>query len=88
MIQRRISLALQGLLAVLGFGALAPATLAVAWAAQGPFAVSPIISASNPEQLNPSLAAIEITLSSDLYNELSALAPSPPPATDRIEEKA
>ena len=80
--------AARGLGAIAAREGMAPATLAVAWAAQGPFAVSPIISASTPEQLNPSLAAIEITLSSDLYNELSALAPSPPPATDRIEEKA
>ena len=61
-------------------------TLAVAWAAKSPFGVHPIISARNVEQLIPSLAAIELDLNDSLYDQLTALTPTPAPATDRLEE--
>lgn len=64
----------------------APATLAVAWAAHHPSAPKPIISARDLNQLQPSLAAMDYTLSDDLYAEITALTPTPPPATDRLEE--
>ena len=61
-----------------------PATLAVAWvAARG---VTPIISARSTEQLAPSLAAMSLDLDPELDARLSALTPTPPPATDRLEE--
>lgn len=63
----------------------APA-LAVAWAAHHPGISAPIISASRPEQLAASLAATEIEMTPQLYARLSALAPAPAPATDRLEE--
>ena len=63
-----------------------PAMLAVAWAAQNPAITAPIISARTAEQLQPSLAALDYRITPDLYAELSALTPTPPPATDRIEE--
>lgn len=63
-----------------------PATLAVAWVAASPFAPSPIISARNAAQLAPSLAAINYSLSDDLYARITALSLTPPPATDRLEE--
>ncbi|CUH33421.1 L-glyceraldehyde 3-phosphate reductase [Jannaschia seosinensis] len=63
-----------------------PATLAVAWAAAHPAVTAPIVSARNAEQLAPSLAAMGLTLDPELYARLSALAPAPPPATDRLEE--
>ena len=47
----------------------------------------PIISGRSAEQLVPSLAALEFDMSADLYAQLSALSPTPPPATDRIEEQ-
>jgi len=62
------------------------ATLAVAWAARHPAGPTPIISARSVEQLAPSLAAMEYTLDDALYTRLSALAPTPAPATDRLEE--
>ncbi|CAN0580333.1 unnamed protein product [Ectocarpus sp. 12 AP-2014] len=65
-----------------------PATLAVAWAAAHPAAPVPILSARSVEQLGPSLAAMGLDMSPDLYARLSALSPTPPPATDRIEEQA
>lgn len=64
-----------------------PATLAVAWVAAHPTRPTPIISARSVEQLAPSLAAMTYELSDELYARLSALSPTPPPATDRIEEQ-
>ncbi len=64
------------------------ATLAVAWVAASRFAPVPIISARSAEQLAPSLAAMSHPLSSDLYDRISGLSMTPPPATDRLEEQA
>ncbi|MEL7344313.1 MAG: aldo/keto reductase [Pseudomonadota bacterium] len=63
-----------------------PATLAVAWAAHHPSVTAPIISARNAAQLAPSLAAKDLHLSDADYAAVSALSPTPPPATDRLEE--
>jgi aryl-alcohol dehydrogenase-like predicted oxidoreductase len=63
-----------------------PATLAVAWVHAHPTKPMPIISASGADQLAPSIKAMSFPLSEDLYNQISALSPTPPPATDRIEE--
>lgn len=62
------------------------ATLAVAWAAQGPFATSPIISARNSQQLESSLAALNFTLDDAAYETITAFSKTPAPATDRLEE--
>lgn len=62
------------------------ATLAVAWAAHHPAVSAPIISARNVAQLQPSLAAAEVILSEADYARISALSPTPAPATDRLEE--
>lgn len=64
-----------------------PATLAVAWVAAHPTGPSPIISARSAAQLAPSLAAMEYTLTPEVYARVSALSPTPPPATDRTEEQ-
>jgi aryl-alcohol dehydrogenase-like predicted oxidoreductase len=63
-----------------------PATLAVAWVCAHVHKPIPIISARNVDQLQPSLAALNYTLSPALYAEISALSPTPAPATDRLEE--
>jgi len=63
-----------------------PATLAVAWAAAHPSKPIPILSASSVDQLKPSLLGMSFRMSSELYASISALSPTPPPATDRIEE--
>lgn len=62
------------------------ATLAVSWAAQHEGVFGPIISARSAEQLAPSLAATTFEMSDELYAEISKLSPTPPPATDRLEE--
>lgn len=64
-----------------------PATLAVAWVKSHPAVTAPIIGARNVEQLEPSLAALELTMSPEWRAEISALSYDPPPATDRLEEK-
>jgi len=63
-----------------------PVTLAVAWAAGNPAVTSPIIGARSVEQLRPSLDALGYGMTRDMRAEISALGPTPPPATDRLEE--
>ena len=65
---------------------VSPATLAVAWAARHPGVTAPIISARNAEQLQPSLDALTFAMDDALYARISALSPTPAPATDRLEE--
>ena len=65
-----------------------PATLAVAWVAAHPTGPTPIVSARTAEQLRPSLAARDFTMTPEIYARMAALSPTPPPATDRLEEQA
>ena len=79
--------AAQGLVELAAREKVDPATLAVAWAAAHTTGPTPIISARSTTQLAPSLAAMDYTMSPALYDEIAALSPTPPPATDRIEEQ-
>ncbi|WP_417725618.1 aldo/keto reductase [Salipiger sp.] len=63
-----------------------PATLAVAWVARHAASPVPILSARSAEQLAPSLAAVSYDMDDATYAALCALGPTPPPATDRLEE--
>lgn len=65
-----------------------PATLAVAWVAAHSSVPTPIISARSLAQLQPSLAALNFEMTPEIYDLISALSPTPPPATDRLEEQA
>jgi aryl-alcohol dehydrogenase-like predicted oxidoreductase len=65
-----------------------PASLAVAWVMAHPAITAPIIGARNVEQLEASLGALEIAMTSQWRAEIAALSPEPPPATDRSEEKS
>jgi aryl-alcohol dehydrogenase-like predicted oxidoreductase len=65
-----------------------PAALAVAWVAAHPGVTAPIIGARSLEQLEGSLKSLEIMMTEELRAEISALSPTPPPATDRAEEQA
>jgi aryl-alcohol dehydrogenase-like predicted oxidoreductase len=62
------------------------AALAIAWVAAHPGVTAPLLGARNVAQLEPGLAAAELTLSPELYTEISALTPAPPPATDRSDD--
>lgn len=63
-----------------------PATLAVAWVAAHSARPVPILSARNADQLAPSLAGMSYRMDPALYARLCELVPTPPPATDRLEE--
>jgi len=63
-----------------------PAALAVAWVAKHPAVTAPIIGARNLDQLESTLSCLDIDLDDETYSALSALTPTPPPATDRVEE--
>ncbi len=63
-----------------------PATLAIAWVRSHPAVTAPIVGARDLAQLEPCLAAAEVVLRAELREELSALSPTPSPATDRNEE--
>jgi aryl-alcohol dehydrogenase-like predicted oxidoreductase len=64
-----------------------PAALAIAWVAAHPAVTAPIIGARNLAQLETALSSAEIKMTPELRAEISALAPEPPPATDRSEER-
>ncbi|MBI9051110.1 MAG: aldo/keto reductase [Anaerolineaceae bacterium] len=65
-----------------------PASLAVAWVAGNPAVTAPILGARNINQLESSLKALEIPMTKEMYSEISALSPTPAPATDRNEEQS
>lgn len=62
-----------------------PATLAVAWVMSNPAITAPIIGARNLEQLEDSLAAIDVDMTPQWRDEISSLSVTPAPATDRGE---
>ena len=65
-----------------------PATLAVAWVMAHPAVTAPIIGARDLNQLEASLAALDVDMTDEWYAEIAALSPTPPPAHDRLEEQA
>lgn len=65
-----------------------PVSLAVAWVMSHPAITAPIIGARNVEQLEPSLAAVNVPMTPEWRAEISALSIQPPPATDRLEEQS
>ncbi len=65
-----------------------PAGLAVAWVAAHPAVTAPIIGARSVKQLEGSLKALEIDMTPELHDEISALSTEPPPATDRTDERS
>jgi aryl-alcohol dehydrogenase-like predicted oxidoreductase len=65
---------------------LHPVSAAVAWVSAHPAITAPIIGARNLEQLKDSLNAVKVDMTPALRAEITALSPTPPPATDRLEE--
>lgn len=64
-----------------------PVSLAVAWVGAHPGVTAPIIGARNTDQLKASLDTAKVDMTEELYARICALSPTPPPATDRNEEK-
>lgn len=62
-----------------------PASLAVAWVMAHPAVTAPIIGARNLDQLDGSLAALDIDMTPELYDRIAATSTTPAPATDRTE---
>ncbi|MFZ3078716.1 MAG: hypothetical protein WA109_03435, partial [Bellilinea sp.] len=56
-------------------------------AAAHPAVTAPIIGARNLDHLETALKSIEIEMTDSLYEKISGLSPTPPPATDRNEER-
>ncbi len=65
-----------------------PAALAVAWVMAHPAITAPIVGARDLAQLEASLGALEVPMTPEWRAEIAALSIEPPPATDRLEEKA
>ena len=63
-----------------------PPALAVAWVASHPGVTAPLLGARNVEQLEVSLASLEVPMTPELRAEVSSLTTAPGPATDRNEE--
>ena len=63
-----------------------PATLAVAWVASHPAVTSVLVGGRDVAQLTETLAASTLELDAETRARISALSPTPPPATDRTEE--
>jgi hypothetical protein len=64
-----------------------PATLALARTMSHPDVTAAIIGARNLTQLEDSPAALDVDMTNDLREEISALSPAPAPASDRIETR-
>lgn len=64
-----------------------PTTVAVAWAMANEAVSAPIVGSRKVEQLEASLAAADLVIDSEWYEEISNLSPAPPPPTDRSEER-
>lgn len=66
---------------------LHPVSAAIAWVGSHPGITAPIIGARNLDQLKDSLAAVKVNMTPELRAEIAELSPTPPPATDRLEEQ-
>lgn len=64
-----------------------PAALAVAWVMSHPAVTAPIIGARTLAQLETLLRAVDVDMTPEWRNEISALSVEPPLATDRREEQ-
>ncbi len=65
-----------------------PAALATAWVGAHPAVTSVLIGARDVDQLDGVLGATTIAMTPELRARIAALTPTPPPATDRSEERS
>ena len=66
---------------------LHPVSAAIAWVAAHPAITAPIIGARNLDQLEASLASVDVAMTPELRREIADLSRTPAPATDRLEEQ-
>jgi aryl-alcohol dehydrogenase-like predicted oxidoreductase len=67
---------------------VSPVSLAVAWVMAHPAVTAPIIGARNLEQLEGSLGALDIDMTSEWREQISSISITPPPPTDRLETQS
>jgi aryl-alcohol dehydrogenase-like predicted oxidoreductase len=65
-----------------------PVSLAIAWVGAHPAVTAPLIGARSPAQLEKALKSVEIELTAEEREQISALSQTPPPPTDRNEERS
>lgn len=65
-----------------------PASLGIAWVGAHPAVTAPIVGVQNREQLDAALGSLTVPMDAELRARIAALAPAPPPATDRNEESS
>ena len=63
-----------------------PVSVAIAWVESHPAVTAPLLGARHVDQLKPALAALDVPMDAELRARITALSPTPPPATDRNEE--
>ncbi len=63
-----------------------PAALGIAWVAAHPAVTAPVIGVRTLAHLEVALSALDIDMTAELRAAISALSPTPQPATDRNEE--
>jgi aryl-alcohol dehydrogenase-like predicted oxidoreductase len=73
--------------ALAGEVGVTPTALAIAWVGAHPGVTAPLLGARSVAQLEPALGALDVTIDAALYARVAALTPTPPPATDRSEER-
>ncbi len=66
---------------------LHPVSAAIAWVAAHPAITAPIVGARNLDQLQASLASVDVAMTPELRQQIAGLSRTPPPATDRLEEQ-
>lgn len=76
----------QGLLEIAQRLGVTATALAIAWVAAHPGVTAPLLGARNVAQLEGALSAADLTISPELYAEISALTAAPAPATDRTDD--
>lgn len=64
-----------------------PVSLAVAWVAANPDITCPIVGARSLDQLRPSLDSLNVEMTPEIRDQISALSQTPPIATDRRGEE-
>lgn len=72
--------------ALAGEAGIDPIALAIAWVHAHPAVTSVILGARDVGQLEKALTTSSVTLTPDMYEQISALSRTPSPATDRTEE--
>ena len=66
---------------------ISPVSLAIAWVMANPAVTAPIIGARKLSHWQAALEAIDVQMTPELYTRIAKCTPTPPNATDRLEEK-